>query len=313
MDAATLACECAAASALAALVRRETRDEGRVRFVSAVYLLHPLRLLSTLARSTSAATRAGTYWSALAATGGQPAASGVALALAVQMHPHAVALAPALMVACVRSSVGARARVSVGKFLFGFAACALASFVAMGDDFAKWWRAAVVFAVMSEDQTPNLGLHWYVFTTMFDQFRLFYVVVLNVIPLALATAATIRFADRPLVAITVSLMGIAISAPYPTVADVLSYMSLLQVIASNDQGNPLVYVKHGAWIAGGFMYVALLSPLTWYMWIHTRVANANFYFAITLVHAVTQIILMNQVITSVIAFGKSRRGDVKEE
>lgn len=307
-----MACECAAALALEALVRRGTRDEGRVRFVSAVYLLHPLRLLSTLARSTSAATRAATYWSAYAATGGRAAASGVALALAAQMHPHAIALAPAMIAASMHSRVGERASVSVGRFLFGFAACAVASFIAMGDYFAKWWRAAVVFSVMSEDQTPNLGLHWYVFTTMFDQFRLFYVVALNVIPLALSTAATIRFKDRPLVAITVSLTAIAICAPYPTVADVLTYMSLLPVIASSDEGNALAYMKHGAWIAGGFMYVALLSPLTWYMWIHTRVANANFYFAITLVHAVTQIILLNQVITSVIMFGKSRR-HVKEE
>ena len=67
--------------------------------------------------------------------------------------------------------------------------------------------------------------------------------------------------------------------------------------------------KYGAVIAGGFLYVALLSPLTWYMWIHTRVANANFYYAITLVYACTQTLLSTQVARSVARFrraGKKR-------
>jgi phosphatidylinositol glycan class U len=167
----------------------------------------------------------------------------------------------------------------------------------------------VTFAVMSEDQTPNLGLHWYLFTTMFDQFRLFYVVALNAIPLALSAPLTLGFADDPLVAMTLCLIAISTCAPYPTANDFVTYVSLLSVVAMDDRGNPLVYVKYGAVIAGGFLYVALLSPLTWYMWIHTRVANANFYYAITLVYACTQTLLSTQVARSVARFrraGKKR-------
>merc|ERR1719163_2447447 len=148
------------------------------------------------------------------------------------------------------ASSGERKWTHVVKFASGFALLAAASVVAMGDEFSNWWRAAVTFTIMSEDQTPNLGLHWYVFTTMFDQFRLFYVVALNAIPFSLA-------------ALTLLLIAVTVCLPYPTVGDVVTYLSLLTVLAADDEGNPLVHVKHGAVMAGGFLYVSLLSPLTW--------------------------------------------------
>ena len=311
LDAATTAADAVAAAALCALACGVTRDEGRVKRVYAMYAMNPLHAMARLAGTTATATRACAYASALAATLGNDVVAGVAFALAVQLNPHYVALAPVLMWTSARAvkSRGGRAAASAGRFAGAFAGAAAASFVAMGDDFPKWWRAAVTFAVMSEDQTPNLGLHWYLFTTMFDQFRLFYVVALNAIPLALSAPLTLRFADDPLVAMALCLMVISTCAPYPTASDFVTYISLLSVIAMDDRGNPLVYVKYGAVIAGGFLYVALLSPLTWYMWIHTRVANANFYYAITLVYACTQTLLATQVARSVAQFcraGKKR-------
>ena len=312
LDLATTAADALAAAALCALACGVTRDEGKVRRVYAMYAMNPLHAMARLARTTATATRACAYASALAATLGNDVVAGVAFALAAQLNPHYVALAPALMWTSARAvkSRGGRAVVSAGRFAGAFAVAAAASFVAMGDDFPKWWRAAVTFAVMSEDQTPNLGLHWYLFTTMFDQFRLFYVVALNAIPLALSAPLTLGFADDPLVAMTLCLIAISTCAPYPTANDFVTYVSLLSVVAMDDRGNPLVYVKYGAVIAGGFLYVALLSPLTWYMWIHTRVANANFYYAITLVYACTQTLLSTQVARSVARF---RRAGMKRD
>lgn len=177
----------------------------------------------------------------------------------------------------------------------------------MGDDFSKWWSSAVLFAVRSEDQTPNLGLHWYLFTTMFDHFREFYVVALNAAPLALAVPFAYRFANRPLTALVLSSIVATMCAPYPTLSDVVTYMSLLSVVAVDSSGNPLVYMEGGVLIAGGFLYALLLSPITWYMWIHTRVANANFFYAISLVFAITQLVLLGQVTQSVVTFDRVRK------
>jgi GPI-anchor transamidase subunit U len=66
-------------------------------------------------------------------------------------------------------------------------------------------------------------------------------------------------------------------------------------------------MKGGVLIAGGFLYALLLSPIVWYMWIHTRVANANFFYAITLVFAITQLVLLGQVTQSVVTFDRARK------
>ena len=311
LDAATTAADAVAAAALCALACGVTRDARKVKRVYALYAMNPLHAMARLARTTAVVTRTCAYASALAATLGNDVVAGVAFALATQLNPHYVALAPVLMWTSARAVKrrGGRAVVSAGRFAGAFAVAAAASFAAMRDDFPKWWRAAVTFSVMSEDQTPNLGLHWYLFATMFDQFRLFYVVALNAIPLALSAPLTIRFAEDPLVAMVLCLIVISTCAPYPTANDFVTYISLLSVIAVDDRGNPLAFVKYGAVIAGGFLYVALLSPLTWYMWIYTRVANANFYYAITLVYACTQALLSAQVARSVALFRRADKRD----
>jgi phosphatidylinositol glycan class U len=296
------------------LARRFTRDESKVFRVCAVYALNPIGIMGVLVRSTSGVLRALLFASVVAALDGYDAACGAAFALAVQLNPHYVALLPAMGVMCASSASSNRGS-KFGKLMrlaSGFVGACAASAAMMGDDLGKWWKAAVEFSILSEDQTPNLGLHWYLFTTMFDHFRSFYVVALNVIPLALSIGASMRFVSRPLLSLTLSLMIATVCMPYPTLHDAATYGYLLSVIAADDKGNPLSYMKFGVLIAGGFLYAALLSPLTWYMWIHTRVANANFYYAITLVYACTQILLINQVAGSVLAFDRHRKLQKKE-
>ena len=97
LDLATTAADALAAAALCALACGVTRDEGKVRRVYAMYAMNPLHAMARLARTTATATRACAYASALAATLGNDVVAGVAFALAAQLNPHYVALAPALM------------------------------------------------------------------------------------------------------------------------------------------------------------------------------------------------------------------------
>ena len=297
-----LAADSVALALLCALATTVTTDMDGVFRVCALYALNPINAMALMARSNAAVGRACVFASAFAASRGYVVAAGVASAMAMQMQPHVVVIVPALALMCSRHEW--RRWATLGG---ACAATHCASAVLMGDDFSKWWSSAVLFAVRSEDQTPNLGLHWYLFTTMFDHFREFYVVALNAAPLALAAPLAYRFSNRPLTALVLSLIVATICAPYPTLSDVVTYMSLLSVIAVDESGNPLAYMKGGVLIAGGFLYALLLSPITWYMWIHTRVANANFFYAITLVFAITQLVLLGQVTQSVVAFDRARK------
>lgn len=294
------------------LARRFTRDESKVFRLCAVYALNPIGIMGIVVRSTSGVLRALLFASVVAALDGYNVACGAAFALAVQLNPHYMALLLSIGMMCVSSADRGSKFGKLMRLALGFVGACAASAAMMGDDFGKWWKAAVEFSILSEDQTPNLGLHWYLFTTMFDHFRSFYVVALNVIPLALSIGVSMRFVSRPLLSLTLSLMIATVCMPYPTLHDSVTYACLLSVIAANDKGNPLSYMKFGVLIAGGFLYAALLSPLTWYMWIHTRVANANFYYAVTLVYACTQILLINQVAGSVLAFDRHRKLQKKE-
>jgi phosphatidylinositol glycan class U len=55
-----------------------------------------------------------------------------------------------------------------------------------------------------------------------------------------------------------------------------------------------------AFVVGcGFVYVSVLMPILWRMWIYTGTGNANFYYALNLALAILQLILISDVISAV--------------
>lgn len=75
--------------------------------------------------------------------------------------------------------------------------------------------------------------------------------------------------------------------PYPTLGDAARHLSLLPLFAPQ-----LGEMRGGFVIASGYVYVLLLSPIFWQLWIYNRVVNANFFFAVTLVYFATQAMLV---------------------
>lgn len=51
-------------------------------------------------------------------------------------------------------------------------------------------------------------------------------------------------------------------------------------------------VRHSLVIICMMLVAVLMAPITWYLWIYTGSANANFYFAMTLVFNVAQVKLI---------------------
>lgn len=113
---------------------------------------------------------------------------------------------------------------------------------------------------------------------------MFYVVVLNAISLVLFASLTFGFVDDFFVVMMLCLIVILMCVLYLIVNDFVMYVFLFFVVVMDDCGNSLVYVKYGVVIAGGFLYVVLLSFLMWYMWIYIWVVNVNFYYVIILVY-----------------------------
>ena len=54
-------------------------------------------------------------------------------------------------------------------------------------------------------------------------------------------------------------------------------------------------MRFSAVTIGCVLVSSIAGPVTWYLWIHTGSANANFFFAITLTYCLSQIFLLLDV------------------
>lgn len=64
--------------------------------------------------------------------------------------------------------------------------------------------------------------------------------------------------------------------------------------------NSLVELHYGFVIGCGFVYITVLAPIIWRMWIFTGTGNANFYYGLNLALAVLQILLVTDSLSAVL-------------
>lgn len=129
---------------------------------------------------------------------------------------------------------------------------------------------------------------------MFQEFRVFFKFVLHSQVLVFSVPISIRFRARPLFACLLLSMLIAIFKPYPVAADTAFYLNLLplfvHVLRWSQTGMMIGFIMHMA---------AVMGPATLYQWLHTGSANSNFFYAMTLVWAAAQVLLLLLVTFSV--------------
>jgi len=160
-----------------------------------------------------------------------------------------------------------------------------------------WISEVYIFLLTVPDLIPNIGLYWYLFIELFDFFRPLFLAAFLSQPLIALAPLCIRLYHRPLFVAVVVVMLVAIFKPYPSVADIALYLSLLPMFAQQ-----LARMRLGVLAVTGFVASSVLGPVFWYLWIITGVANSNFYYATTLVLAVAQAVLLIDVLSATIKF-----------
>ncbi|WFD29101.1 hypothetical protein MSPP1_000106 [Malassezia sp. CBS 17886] len=136
-------------------------------------------------------------------------------------------------------------------------------------------------SIFVDNLAPSPGLVWYFFVQMFEHFRAFFVVVVNAHLCAYVVPVTIKFRDDPVFALTV-LSGIqCLFGNYPSMGDTAMFLSLwsLSCVQLSE------YLRYPLVTSMLFAYSTLLMPAFHYLWLYTGSANANFYYAVNLVHA----------------------------
>ena len=182
-----------------------------------------------------------------------------------------------------------------GAALFAANRIACRRFLACDDsarDPLDWVRGAFGFRVYATDLRPNLGVRWYFFTEMFDEFNGFFLFAMVLFPYLVAVPALARFGDRrPALALFLALVAADAFGAYPTLgslAGALGFLPLFSVTPRVSRGSrpPLESstAAPGFVVAALFAFAIVLAPIFWRLWIETRAANANFFFGACLAY-----------------------------
>lgn len=259
------------------------------------YLFSPLTLMVVASRSTSTFHNAAVLGSLALAQYGQGLASMLVLSLASLFSVYPLLLVPpVILLARDASARGPAGRVPSAATLVAAFVAAIVSFQYLAWELTG--RAPIMTAtyetvLLLTDLTPNVGLWWYFFIEMFEDFRSFFLCVFQLHLVVYVAPVCIRLRNDPLFAACTLLGLIAVFKPYPSLADTNLYWSTLP-IWSHLFGK----MRYTFLLSIVVAYCAVFGPSFYYLWIHTGSGNANFFYAITLVWALAQGWLVSDVV-----------------
>lgn len=151
---------------------------------------------------------------------------------------------------------------------------------------------------------PNMGLWWYFFIEMFQEFIPFFKSVFNLFSICMVIPLTVRFNNCtegngrnkpfPLYCWIISLGWVILTKPYPTLGETGMFLSLLPLLDIN-QTSILRYMRYPMLIILLFLHSILLSPIFYHLWIDLGSGNSNFFYAISLVYNLALGLLISDI------------------
>ncbi|MFH4975147.1 hypothetical protein AB6A40_001856 [Gnathostoma spinigerum] len=250
------------------------------------YLLNPISICSCTILSFSVVTNAVMAVFIFAFTKGHLVLMSVLLGLLAHLS-----LYPAILIGavCTRFTSNNQRLIAVLTAFLSFIIFQAAG--AYMIDYEFHIDATYGFLLRCRDVTPNIGIFWYFFMEVFEQFYEFFVWVfqLNIVIYVVPLSLTLR--KNPLFLLETLLLLISAFSPYPTLAEGTVYLSFLPVFHE--------LKKHMRWTLVVGITLAtcvVLTPVMWQMWIVTGSGNANFYFAVTLCYCLAQASLLTDLV-----------------
>ncbi|CAJ0577732.1 unnamed protein product, partial [Mesorhabditis spiculigera] len=174
--------------------------------------------------------------------------------------------------------------------LIGLAGITLLNYVMAG---YNWAFLEDVYGHMLryDDLRPNCGWYWYFFTQVFDHFRQFYIYVFQANTMLYVLPLTLSLRSAPKLHLILSLLLLAVFAPYPTLGDAAVYMALLPLLH-----HLFPLMRQALAIGATVVTCVALMPVMWHLWAVSGSGNANFYFAVTLIYNLAQVFLLTDII-----------------
>nr|XP_040060636.1 LOW QUALITY PROTEIN: phosphatidylinositol glycan anchor biosynthesis class U protein [Gasterosteus aculeatus aculeatus] len=264
--------------------------------VAMCYLLNPFTVLSCVAKSTCGLNNAVIALFILSTVKGNMLLSAIFLSLATYQSIYPLTLsAAALLYLMQRQYIPVNVRRFsfwwfVAQYAFMYLGSLLVlvglSFFLLG--FWDYLPSVYGFILSVPDLTPNIGLFWDFFAEMFEHFRLFFLCVFQINVFFYTLPLSIKLKEHPVFLIFMQLAVISIFKSYPTVGDISLYLAFLPVWSHLHR-----FLRNIFLVSCVLLACSALFPVLWHLWIYAGSANSNFYYAITLLFNVAQILLVS--------------------
>ncbi|ORX51928.1 phosphatidylinositol glycan, class U [Hesseltinella vesiculosa] len=249
--------------------------------VAVLYLFNPWTVLLCVSRSTSLFTNVGIVMAMYWAMHQRPGLSMLWATVAAYLSLYPIMLVPPLLLALPRSL---RTQ-GIGYFMATFVALLVMSRLVIGSwDFLHATYDVVLYL---QELSPNVGMFWYFFIEIFDPFRSFFLMVFQLHCFIFMAPLCIKFKHHPLFVVTILCGIMSIFKSYPCVGDASLFLALVPL-----HDELFKYGRYGFLVANLFTYASVLSPIFWHLWIYAGSGNANFFYAITLVYNLGQVLLV---------------------
>jgi len=145
---------------------------------------------------------------------------------------------------------------------------------------ARYWLPNTFYFFWSiKDLTPNVGLFWYLFVFIFEQYRQLFQWCFQLISVVSMIPLTITLKQDPVLLIFGALAHVAVLSTYPSYSEATVLLAMYPLFP-----HILNYTRNTLISFGTIVAALVLSPIMWRMWMITGSGNANFYFAITVVY-----------------------------
>ncbi|EPY52579.1 pig-U [Schizosaccharomyces cryophilus OY26] len=248
-------------------------------WISIIYLLNPLTFLPNIACSSDVILNFLTLAFIYFSIQGFQVGYACTVALSLFVNPGTISLVLPSYYILKQSNPKASITGTFFVFLF-YMSCLIIGSAILLQTFTFLMTPLHVY-MNAHDLTPNIGLWWYFFTEIFEEFRLFFLFVFAVAPVMFIIPITIRLQKLPLIA-TVLMMGIhSIFKIYPSIADYSLFLSLLPIFGKAQEN-----MKYSLLANNGIVFALVLGTTFYHSWITLGCGNANFFYASNLILAI---------------------------
>lgn len=138
-----------------------------------------------------------------------------------------------------------------------------------------------------QDLTPNWGTMWYFFTEVFNDFMAFFLLIFHLHAFIYVIPLTLRFTNDGLFWCLIQTAIISVFKSYPCLGDFFFYMTLLLLFIHISQ-----HMRYGFFIVSMLLASLFVGPICFNTWIHKGTGNANFFYFVTLIFLVGNILLI---------------------